>query len=168
NEGLLHVPTASFNTVYIPIHIFRHLFSEGIGMRQILDYYFVLMQENTAQEKEDCVEILKKTGVLRFTKALMYVMQEMFALDKEHMIAEPDSRHGKFLMREIMLSGNFGKMDARFGQRSRGYNLQHFKNQLKRSFMLIGYHPSETFWNPLFKIWHTFWMKRHRPDAVNA
>ena len=168
SEGLLHVPTVSFNIVYIPIHIYRHLFDEGIGMRQILDYYFVLMQENTAQEKEDCVEILKKTGVLRFTKALMYVMQEMFALDKEHMIAEPDSRHGKFLMREIMLSGNFGKMDARFGQSSRGYNLQHFKNQFRRSLLLISHYPSETIWNPLFKIWHTFWMKRHRPDTVNA
>ena len=162
SEGELHSPSVSFNTIYIPIHIYRHLFDEGIGMRQILDYYFVLMKENSAKEKEKCVAVLKRTGVLHFTRALMYVMQEMFALDRQHMIVEPDSRHGKFLMREIMLSGNFGKQDARFGQASRGYNLQHFKNQLKRSFMLIGHHPSETFWNPLFKIWHTIWMKRHR------
>ena len=137
-------------------------------MRQILDYYFVLMQENSAKEKDECVEILKKTGVLRFTQALMYVMQEMFALDRQHMIVEPDSRHGKFLMREIMLSGNFGKMDARFGQASRGYNLQHFKNQFRRSLLLISYYPSETIWNPLFKIWHTIWMKKHRLDTVNT
>ena len=168
SEGLLHVPTVSFNIVYIPIHIYRHLFDEGIGMRQILDYYFVLMQENSAKEKAECVEILKKTGVLRFTQALMYVMQEMFALDRQHMIVEPDSRHGKFLMREIMLSGNFGKMDARFGQASRGYNLQHFKNQFRRSLLLISHYPSETIWNPLFKIWHTIWMKRHRLDTVNT
>ena len=29
-------------------------------------------------------------------------------------IGKADSRHDKFLMREIMLSGNFGKQDARF------------------------------------------------------
>ena len=159
--GILHAPTLSFNTVYIPIHIYRHLFNEGIGMRQILDYYYVLMQENSAKEKAECVEILKKTGVLRFTQALMYVMQEMFALDRQHMIVEPDSRHGKFLMREIMLSGNFGKHDARFVKTKAGYNMQHLKNQVIRSLMLINHYPSETIWNPLFKIWHMFWRIIH-------
>ena len=162
SEGALHSPTVSFNTVYIPIHVFRHLFSEGIGMRQILDYYFVLMQENSAEEKEKCVAVLKRTGVMRFTKALMYVMQEMFALDREHMIVDPDSRHGKFLMREIMLSGNFGKQDTRFEKTGGNCNLPHLKNQSKRLFMLTSYYPSETLCSPLFKIWHTFWMKRHR------
>ena len=148
--------------MHIPIHVFRHLFSEGIGMRQILDYYFVLMQENSAEEKEKCVAVLKRTGVMRFTKALMYVMQEMFALDREHMIVDPDSRHGKFLMREIMLSGNFGKQDTRFEKTGGNCNLPHLKNQSKRLFMLTSYYPSETLCSPLFKIWHNFWMKRHR------
>ena len=35
-------PTLSFNGVYQLMHIYRHLFFEGIGLRQLLDYYFVL------------------------------------------------------------------------------------------------------------------------------
>lgn len=34
-------PTISFNLVYSLLHIYRHLFSEGIGLRQMLDYYYI-------------------------------------------------------------------------------------------------------------------------------
>lgn len=162
NEGRLHIPTATFNMVFIPVHIFRHLFDEGIGMRQILDYYFVMQQKEWQSERATCINALWEAGVLRFTKALMYVMQQMFALDEEQMIVDPDERYGRLLMREILLSGNFGKQDARFKSAQRGYNTQHLKNQLRRSFILIGHYPSETIWNPLFKIWHTLWRKKHK------
>lgn len=38
----LVVPSWNFNVVYILSHIYRHLFGLGIGMRQLMDYYFVL------------------------------------------------------------------------------------------------------------------------------
>lgn len=41
--GEISVPTASFNAIYILSHLYRHVFTEGIGLRQLLDYYFVLM-----------------------------------------------------------------------------------------------------------------------------
>ena len=41
------VPTAPFNAVFQLVHIYNHLFQEGIGMRQLVDYYFVL--ENLPQ-----------------------------------------------------------------------------------------------------------------------
>ena len=162
NEGMLHIPTATFNMVFIPVHIFRHLFTEGIGMRQILDYYFVMQQKEWQSERATCINALWKAGVLRFTKALMYVMQQMFALDEEQMIVDPDEKCGKMLMREILLAGNFGKQDARFERTRGGYNLPHLRNQLKRSGMLMKYYSSDTFWGPLFKIWHAFWRRRHK------
>jgi hypothetical protein len=36
------IPTNSFNAVYQLLHVYKHLFEQGIGLRQILDYYFVL------------------------------------------------------------------------------------------------------------------------------
>lgn len=42
-EGLsICAPTTEFNLVHQLTHIHLHLFTEGIGMRQLMDYYFVL------------------------------------------------------------------------------------------------------------------------------
>ena len=40
--GKIHVPQVSFNVIYILSHLYRHIFTEGIGLRQLLDYYYVV------------------------------------------------------------------------------------------------------------------------------
>ena len=42
NAGEVAVPTVSFNIIYQLCHLFHHCFYEGVGMRQIVDYYLVL------------------------------------------------------------------------------------------------------------------------------
>ena len=42
NAGEVAVPTLSFNIIYQLCHLFHHCFYEGVGLRQIVDYYFVL------------------------------------------------------------------------------------------------------------------------------
>ena len=42
--GEITVPTTSFNVIYILSHLYRHVFTEGIGLRQLIDYYFVLVK----------------------------------------------------------------------------------------------------------------------------
>ena len=36
------IPTAEFNLIFQLTHIYAHLMNEGIGLRQLVDYYFVL------------------------------------------------------------------------------------------------------------------------------
>ena len=40
--GEIHVPQVSFNVIYILSHLYRHIFTEGVGLRQLLDYYYVV------------------------------------------------------------------------------------------------------------------------------
>ena len=41
-QGEISIPTAEFNLIFQLTHIFSHLMNEGIGLRQLLDYYYVL------------------------------------------------------------------------------------------------------------------------------
>ena len=40
--GEIAIPTAAFNVVYQLTHLYHHFFDEGIGMRQIIDYFLVV------------------------------------------------------------------------------------------------------------------------------
>ncbi|MEE0653356.1 MAG: nucleotidyltransferase family protein [Segatella copri] len=41
-QGEIAIPTVEFNIIFQLTHIFSHLMNEGIGLRQLLDYYYVL------------------------------------------------------------------------------------------------------------------------------
>lgn len=60
NAGEVAVPTVSFNIIYQLCHLFHHCFYEGVGLRQIVDYFFVLKNTdfsgntNGASGNTDC------------------------------------------------------------------------------------------------------------------
>ena len=41
-QGEIAIPTMEFNLIFQLTHIFSHLMNEGIGLRQLVDYYFVI------------------------------------------------------------------------------------------------------------------------------
>ena len=41
-QGEVVIPTVEFNLIFQLTHIYAHLMNEGIGLRQLLDYYYVL------------------------------------------------------------------------------------------------------------------------------
>ena len=41
-QGEIAIPTVEFNIIFQLTHIYAHLMNEGIGVRQLLDYYFVV------------------------------------------------------------------------------------------------------------------------------
>ena len=40
--GEIAIPTTAFNVIYQLAHLYHHIFDEGIGMRQIIDYFLVV------------------------------------------------------------------------------------------------------------------------------
>ena len=40
--GDIAIPMTAFNVIYQLTHLYHHFFDEGIGMRQIIDYYYVV------------------------------------------------------------------------------------------------------------------------------
>ena len=41
-QGEIAIPTAEFNIIFQLTHIYSHLMNEGIGLKQLVDYYFVI------------------------------------------------------------------------------------------------------------------------------
>lgn len=157
--GRISVPTASFNRIFQMSHIFKHVMDEGIGLRQLLDYYFLLQQGFTEEERQEDVRLLKRFGLYNVTAAVMYVLQEVFGMSQDKMIVPPDQRRGRFLLDEVMLAGNFGHFDKRVSRD--GGQLQKNTNRLKRDLRLLRYFPSECLWEPVFRWYHYFWRLKH-------
>ena len=70
--GDVAVPTTAFNVVYQLTHLYHHFFDEGIGMRQIIDYYVVIddfwkVKESISQPSRPS---LPKEGSTAFPKPL--------------------------------------------------------------------------------------------------
>jgi len=144
------VPNAEFNLVYNAVHIYRHLLFEGVGMRQIIDYYFIL-KNSSAEERSKALIVLDSLGMTSFAGALMYVERELFLLSEEYFLCAPDSRFGKFFLEEIFLSGNFGQYDTRYHYGSNIF-VRAFQ-RMQRLLHFVRYAPSEVLWAPYFKIW---------------
>lgn len=160
SEGCFPTPTVAFNRIYILLHIYRHLFQEGIGLRQLLDYYFVLDKGFSQEEKKECARTLKSLGLIDFAAAATHVLQEKFGLERDKHIVMPDKRRGEFLLKEVMTAGNFGKYDKRYRIVPKENEFAHFLNSMRRTARLILQYPNETLWSPYFKIWHYFWRIR--------
>ena len=98
-------------------------------------------------------------GVMRFVRATMYVMQEVFGLNEEYLLAKPSKNEGEFLLGEIMLAGNFGQYDERSKGRSQSA-IKRFANSLKRNVRFLRSYPSEVLWDIPFRIWLYLWRKQ--------
>ena len=157
NGICLHAPDNNFNRIFILVHIYRHLFSEGIGLRQILDYHMVLAQGFTPQERDNTMHILESLNMDGFAAACMHVLKKVFATKEEFLIAEPDAIEGEFLLNEIMIAGNFGKFDHRQDIGPNDKPIKGFFRKLRQCFRFFRYHTGEILFAPLFKIWHNIW-----------
>ena len=155
----LPTPDLAFNRVYILVHIYRHLFAEGIGLRQLLDYYFVLCQGFTEEEREETMRALRALKMQRFATAVMWVLQQVFGMDSRYLLTAPNEQEGRFLLSEIMLAGNFGQYDERL-QHVKGESRLHWGlRKVVRNFRFVRSYPSEVLWSPLFKLWQFFFFK---------
>ena len=161
-QGKVCIPTLRVNLTFQLIHIYRHIFNEGIGLRQLIDYYY-LLQECHAKGQTDLLPetalMVQRLHMTRFVSGLMWVMQEAFHLQEELFVLPADEREGRFLLREIMLAGNFGHYDSRNQIKSSKWG--NFWQQTIRNMRFITHYPREVIWNPWYRLSQFIWRKRN-------
>jgi hypothetical protein len=144
-------PTAEFNVVMQMSHLMGHFFVEGIGLRQFMDYYYLLQLEIVQRHKESLVDDLAYLGLDEFASGVMWVLCEVFAMKKDLMIVEPDARIGKLILKEIEEGGNFGYYDQRYNLRKYG-TVGRGMSDFYRLATLIPYFPCFALWKMWDKI----------------
>lgn len=93
------VLTSSVNVVYQLVHLHRHVFEGGVGLRQLMDYYFALrVWHNDVMECKDLqtqgmwseglgtpvmsaqevMAVIRSFGMGKFAGAVMWVLNEVF------------------------------------------------------------------------------------------
>ena len=153
------------DVVYQMNHIYRHLIDEGVGLRQVVDYYFLLQTWNKqhTRSKEETMKIISWLGMKRFAGALMYVLREVCGMPAECLLCEPLVKDGRFLKEEILMSGNFGHGDPRKGNVATGgylkSRLSQASRRFKRNMRFFASYPGEVIWEPIVRVEHFIWKK---------
>lgn len=125
-EREVSAPTDGFNVVYQLGHMLIHLFDEGVGLRQMVDYFYVLKHlDASAEERTALAETFRSLGMLRFARAVMWIESDVLGLPKERCIVNPDTGLGQRLLLDILEGGNFGHYSQRFKGRN-GYYQRRF------------------------------------------
>ena len=162
--GDLFVPTPDFNAVYQLSHILRHLFEEGVGMKQIVDYYFVLLNLRNRADDGQSIDVaweIERLKLSPLASATMYVLQEIFRLPKEYMICPPDEDKGKLLMAEVLRGGYMGLYDDRKSDWRLKGKTNMFLWKWRFNMRLWQLCPREMICGPLFRLWHYGWRRRN-------
>lgn len=157
DEGRIYIPTVEFNRFYILLHIYRHYFTEGIGLRQMLDYYYVTTKEDTEESKQRTMKLFRKTGMTGFVGATMWVLQEVFGLEDKFLLCKPDGRRGKQLLKEILIAGNFGKFDDRINKNSQNKLFSRAWISFKRKLKFLAYYPLEILFDIPMRTYMYIW-----------
>lgn len=171
NNTQVSAPTPAFNMVHQLVHIWHHFFTEGVGMRQLMDYYFVLQTSSKVQgskgaysaaelaEVQEVTNLIHSLGLTHFTQGLMHIMQSVFGLPQEYLLCEPDALWGECILKEVMHKGNFGKISEdnllALSKRDR------FLEKARFAFRYRALGNSPWLWIPIRSIADRIWMKRY-------
>lgn len=179
---LLHgdfvTPSIEFNLFYILLHTYRHFLYEGVGLRQLMDYYWTLSNSPLKGEDlkcSDAVKAINQFGLNRFTKGVMWIMAHVFANDNTSTSSaqavndddnfllgiKPDEKEGRYILEQVMMGGNFGHHDERL-QNSHSGKWSAITKIIKHNLHLFAHYPSDVIWAPIWIVYHKIWKLMNR------
>lgn len=114
-ETDIAIPTAIFNAVYQLGHILIHIEDKGIGLRQMIDFFYVLKQLGSLSETEKIkiVDTWRRLGMRKLAGAVMWVEHKLLGLTEEYLLVSCNEKTGRLLAEDILKGGNFGRYRRR-------------------------------------------------------
>ena len=157
DAGQITVPSLRFNLVFQMAHLMHHFLDEGIGLRHMLDYYYLLQRVYQEKLSDGLADLFDRLGLRKFAGAVMYIMHDVLGLEEKYLIVPADKGRGETLLEEILRGGNFGKHS---GLTEHSLASKHFLKYW-RTMHFIREYPAEALCEPVFRTWHFFWRLKH-------
>lgn len=168
-DGEWVTPTLEMNLFYILLHIYRHFLWQGVGLRQIVDYYFCLKAQNenrTPNSSPKLGEVLQRGGGVcsqfsispgmdRFARGLMWVMGEVLAMPANWMPWPPDEKEGRFILEQVLSGGNFGDYAEKLVPVTSRWGKMH--RTLRHALHLFCHYPAEALAAPVWAVYNRVW-----------
>lgn len=148
----INVMPPGFDAVFSLVHTYRHLISGGVGLRHIIDYYYICKHVEESGLQEAVINQIRFLGLQRIAAAMMWVLKTACGMPDKYMLVEPNENEGGFLLEEINRGGNFGHhtMDTK----PRGL--------IRQLLTMLPHYPREVLWVIPWKIWHSGWRLMNR------
>lgn len=167
------VPSNEFNLVYMMVHMYHHVLFEGLGLRQLMDYYFVLRAANKEvsdgfNEFQKVSNTIESLGMKNFASGILWVIDYVFGnLELSGTLKlfgtaslMPSEKYGRLILEDVMAGGNFGHHDEKNNGLHSDSAVGRSLNGLKRNMKFFALGPWEILSSPLWSTWHWVWRKR--------
>lgn len=155
--GEVHTLALPLNCFYVLLHCYRHFMLGGIGMKQVIDIYFVLKQLEP-KHREVVVSLVSRFGMMRFASALMWILSEVFHIEPELLLCPPEKPEGSFVLKELY---RYGHLEAQKEQRKQSKVRWRGWNYIQASFRHLSHiclhYPKESLWVPIWMAYHLGW-----------
>lgn len=150
-RGDLPSPSPLLELLLIDVHIMRHAFGTGIGLRQICDYMLASAALAGRYSRNEFARACADLGIARWTALLNAFAVSYLGADAG--VLPPSGYAGRrslpvgALMKIIAEGGNFGLHRHAGSARRAGGKLHTVAMLLRRSRMALSIAPAEAFWN---------------------
>lgn len=111
-DDRLTVPATTMRAVLYMAYLYNRLISRNLSMRDLMDYFFILRSlggqfEPFDNAKQSIGDVFRQLRLSRFAGGVMWLMQEVFALQRECLPVEPLEEEGRFLMADVLLDYSY-------------------------------------------------------------
>ena len=139
-EGF-YSPSIRFALLMQLEHLYYHCRREGVGLRHFMDY-FILLRHSTKADREFVWVKIKRFGLEHACAGIMWVLGRAFALPREWMLCDPDSKRGMRLYKIVIDGGNFGRNGPKKNQKR--YVLKRWLKNRMNAFSWFCFDPLNT------------------------
>ena len=153
NGSAVRTLSPTYNALYVFVHLFYHLINEGVGLRQFIDWFYILQNEEKI-DKGLLKRHLEGVGLYNAYCGLGAVLTDYFGLEEggfPFAISEKEHKEAHKLIENILEGGNFGHNKQYIQPHGVIHGLQQFGQVFRQCWKFGHYAPSES--------WGYLWIK---------